>query len=86
MILTTKPVRLTRLGMCLDPFLNTGVTLPLVHSLGSCPDDIDMLKSLASGSAIHGAPSLRSLPGMLSGPDDFVGSGTQQVVDIVGVK
>ena len=33
-----------------------------------------MLKSFASGSAMHSAPSFRSLPGISSGPEDLDGS------------
>ena len=45
--------------------------MAVIQSLGSIPDDIDRLNSFVNGSAIQGAPSLNSLPGTLSGPDDL---------------
>ena len=33
-----------------------------------------MLRSFVSGSAMHSAPSFRSLPGISSGPEDLEGS------------
>ena len=38
---------------------------------GEYTRDIDRINSFVNGSAIQGAPSLNSLPGTLSGPDDL---------------
>ena len=60
--------------MCLEPFLNTGVTWALVQSFGNTPVFRERLNSLLRGSNSASAPSFRSLPGMLSGPHPFDGS------------
>ena len=55
-------------------FLKTGVTSANFHRSGNIPNDRDRLNRRQREQAICGAISLRSLPGILSGPEALLGS------------
>ena len=63
------------MGSELDPFcLNIGVTDAFFHEEGNLPDCSDLLNSLDKGLANRRAHILRSLVGILSVPEDLLGS------------
>ena len=51
-----------------------GVTDAFFQDLGNLPDFSDLLKSFVRGPAMRSAHILRSLVGILSGPDDLFAS------------
>ena len=57
--------------VCLQLFLNTGVTFAEIQSLGNCLQLIDWLKIIVNGSDSWNAPSFNSRPGIPSGPLAF---------------
>ena len=58
-------------GFLRSPFLNTGAIFASSQSLGNLPFSYDRVNNTASIGAILGTHILRTLAGMLSGPDAF---------------
>ena len=55
-----------------DPlFLNTGITLDTLSAQGKTPAEKDLLIKVEIGSEISRLSSLRTLTGILFGPEDF---------------